>query len=192
MCAGPYAMHWRAHVHRDYRLGAGYREAITKAIELLRIEGIGPKTALQKHLDDRSMRGLDGYRDLRRRGLRLLQQPSAQVRQSSSFMTKFSLTHNSSTKIEQADVVLLGCPIDTDQPMNVFCHGRAPIGLWAYRDACHFPVLALEAQTSYWTSVAAVLPGTGPTQVLGHGWAWWLRQNRPVRPVYMQTGRRTS
>jgi len=43
------------------------------------------------------------------------------------------------------------------------------------------PVLALEAQTSYWTSVAAALPGhESYAGARGTGGHWWLPADRPA------------
>jgi hypothetical protein len=65
-------------------------------------------------------------------------------------------------------------------------------GAAGHRDASSTPVLAIEAQTFYWTSVAAILPGTCPTVVLAaQGGQWWLPADRPVRPFSGETGSRT-
>src|SRR5262249_33894357 len=47
------------------------------------------------------------------------------------------------------------------------------------------PVLALEAQTFYWTLVAAFLPGhMSYSGARGTGGQWWLPADRPMSPVY--------
>jgi hypothetical protein len=66
------------------------------------------------------------------------------------------------------------------------------LGAAGHRDASSTPVLALEARTFYWTSVAAVLPGhMSYDGARGTGGLWWLPADRPVRKGLSSTCSRT-
>src|SRR5512144_3365103 len=103
-------------------LGAGHREAITEAVELLGVDGKDHKAMLQQHLDHWAVRRFDCHRDLSRRSLRLLKQPATQVRQSSPAMHELALTNRPSLGIKQADAMALRCPVDPDEPLYVIDH----------------------------------------------------------------------
>src|SRR5215211_6164234 len=76
------------------------------------------------------------------------------------------------------------CALAQSTPTNQRTWSLIPFtsnGLRAYRDLSSIPVLALEAQTSYWTSVAAVLPGhMSYGGARGTGGHWSLPADRPV------------
>src|SRR6187431_217895 len=77
-------------------------------------------------------------------------------------------------------------PVDPDKPTNI-THALTSCVLGPPQ-RCSIPVLALRAQTSYRTCVAAVRRGTCPTLVLAaRGGPWWLPADRPVRSVYFET-----
>src|SRR5262245_65563371 len=70
------------------------------------------------------------------------------------------------------------------------CHSKSLVMTLLLRSAGHrdvqsIPVLALEAQTSYWTFVAVAPPRhmsfSGARSTGKHG---WLPADRPVQPVY--------
>ena len=103
-------------------LGAGYREAIAEAVELLGIDGKDRESVIEKHLHHRAVRGLDRHCDLCRRGLGLLKQPIAHLRQPGSAVREVALTHMSSLDIKQANAVALRRPVDPDEPSYIVDH----------------------------------------------------------------------
>jgi hypothetical protein len=75
-------------------------------------------------------------------------------------MGGIAFRHASALGINNADAVLLASPIDADKPTGLITHFfHLQCWLVGHRDLPSIPVLALSAQTSYRTSVAAVLPG---------------------------------
>ena len=103
-------------------LGASDGEAIAESVELLGIDGKDKEGMIEKHLHHRPVRGLDRHCDLTRRGFGLLKQPIAQLRKSGSVMREVALIHMSPFDIEQADAVVLRCPIDPDKPLHILDH----------------------------------------------------------------------
>ncbi len=103
-------------------LGPGHREAIAETVELLGIDGEDPEGVIEQHLHDRSVRGLDCYCDLSRRGFGPLKQPISQLRQPGSVMCEVALTHMASFDIKQASTMTLRCPVDPDEPLYIVDH----------------------------------------------------------------------
>src|SRR5215211_3850466 len=95
-------------------------------------------------------------------------------------VTSRSATHLPSASSRQTRCCALAQSTPTNQrtwSLIPFTSNR----LRAYRDLSSIPVLALEAQTSYWTSVAAVLPGhMSYGGARGTGGHWSLPADRPV------------
>src|SRR5215217_2053420 len=95
-------------------------------------------------------------------------------------VTSRSATHLPSASSRQTRC----CALAQSTPTNQRTWSLIPFtsnGLRAYRDLSSIPVLALEAQTSYWTSVAAVLPGhMSYGGARGTGGHWSLPADRPV------------
>src|SRR5215217_1862421 len=95
-------------------------------------------------------------------------------------VTSRSATHLPSASSRQTRCCALAQSTPTNQrtwSLIPFTSNR----LRAYRDLSSIPVLALEAQTSYWTSVAAVLPGhMSYGGAHGTGGHWSLPADRPV------------
>ena len=104
-------------------LGAGHREAVTEAVELLRIDGKDQKPMLEQHLNHWAMRRLDRHGDLSRRGFGFLKQPITQFCQPGSAMRELALTHLSSFGIKQANAMALRRPVDPDEPLHIVDHG---------------------------------------------------------------------
>ena len=79
--------------------------------------------------------------------------------------------------------MLLGRPIEADKPTHLICHLPPRVTCGPPRPLS-IPVLALEAQTSYLTLVAAVSPGhMSYEDTRGTGGLWWPPADRPGAPV---------
>src|ERR1700746_3163004 len=93
-------------------LGPGDSEAIAKAIKLLWIDGIDREAMLQQCFDHWSARRLDRDRDLRRLCARDLDEPGAQLQQSSSIVSHITLGHALARGIDHAGTMLIPRPIE--------------------------------------------------------------------------------
>src|SRR4051812_30511920 len=89
------------------------------------------------------------------------------------------------SRIKQIRVVLLGSPVDAAIPTKAVVHLMPPPLRKVHRAEprrLSIPVLALLAQTSHWTSVAADLPEaqvlSWRSKALGDA---WLLSDRPTR-----------
>src|SRR5262249_5802500 len=103
-------------------LGTGNTEAITKAVELLGIDGEDLEPTTQSCLDEWPAPRLDRYRDRLRLSSSRLHQPGAQLQQPGSIMPDDALGNLLTLGIEQADMVLLTRPIETYEPANLVTH----------------------------------------------------------------------
>ena len=168
-------------------LGAGDREAVTEAVELLGIDRKDLKAALQQRLDHRSARRLDRHRDLRRLGSRRFQQPIAQLRQPGPAMASRRARDALALGIEQADTVL--CSPSRCRQTNEARHHLPSSDLLAgHRDA---------RRSLYWRSRRNLPLDVRRGQSAGahvlrrcsrHGGQWVLPADRPIPPVYNATG----
>jgi hypothetical protein len=97
-------------------LRAGDGEAVAEAVELLGVDRMDRKAALEQGLDHRPMRHLDGHRD--RRGLAAGpgEQPLAQLGEAGAAVRKGRLAEDPAGGINEADLVRLAGPIDADEP----------------------------------------------------------------------------
>ena len=103
-------------------------DAVAQTLELLGIDRVHGKAAVQESIHHRPVRHLDGYRDPAwLAGDR--HQPLAQGRQTSSAVPKLPLAHDLAGSIEKADLVLLGTPIDARKPAyGAITHDPCPPG----------------------------------------------------------------
>src|SRR5690242_137997 len=98
-------------------LGACDAEPIAQTIKLLWIDRMDNEAAIQKHVDNRTMRHLDRDRDqagLARDGL----DPVGQLRQSGAAMREFPFSRDPTLSIENAGLMFLGTPIDSSKPLD--------------------------------------------------------------------------
>lgn len=149
-------------------LGACHREAITEAVELLRVDRVHVETALEQRLDDRAMRHLDADRDPAWHCAGRCDQPFAHLVETFAAVREEPVAEPLADGVGQPNVVLLRCPIDTGvEPrlLHVF--------LQAVKRAC---TTAVDPCTGAPTDAGRGLPtgpqvvatrrGTGPPQVL--------------------------
>src|SRR5215204_4299053 len=171
-------------------LGPGDAEAVAQPVELLGINRVYGKAAVQQGIHHRSVRHLDGHRNrawVAGHG----HQPVAECREACAAGRERPLAHNFASPIEQADLVLCRAPVDASEP--VYClvsHGPVLSCPTSRHDAC---------QNLYWRSRAR-LPtghpswpacrGTDPRLVLVarvHGGS--LPAGRLARSAYTRTDR---
>src|SRR5271165_986085 len=98
-------------------LGAGDAETISQTIKLLWIDRMDAETPIQKHIHDRAMRHLDRDRDRAcrtRNGLN----PIGQLRKPGAAMPKFAFAHDTTSGIENADLMFLRTPINGGKPLE--------------------------------------------------------------------------
>jgi hypothetical protein len=93
-------------------LGAGNREAVPKAVELLRVEREDLATALEKGLDNGAVRNFDGHPDLSKLAARQLLEPENEIRQTVARVGERPLLEDRACRTQGADLVLLGSPVD--------------------------------------------------------------------------------
>src|SRR5438445_9251933 len=164
-------------------LGAHDREPVTKAVELLRIDGKDLEAMFQQRLDHRSARRFDRHADLSRRGSALVKQPGAQLRQCGSFVLHITLSNAFAIRVKQANAMLLACPIKPNKPTNLIVHRLPPV-CCGHTATLIDPCTGARGATSYRTSVAASLPGhRSRVGAHGTGGMGWLPADRPVPPV---------
>ena len=115
-------------------LGAGRRETITEAIELLRIDGVDVEATLKQRFDDGAMRNLDG--DVNRTWLSTsyTREPRGHLGQALASMSKIPLTEPLSATISDADTVVLGRPVNADEPAFQLVHSLLPLSISNRRD----------------------------------------------------------
>jgi hypothetical protein len=128
-------------------LGASHRETVTEAVELLGIDRVDVKAALQQRLDDGTMRHLDADRDLSGLGPASGGQPLAKQVKSLAAMGKDFVAEAAAICVRHPDIVLLGRPVDAGKKVRRLAHSglRAAIR-WRYNEPARrrsIPVLAL-------------------------------------------------
>lgn len=99
-------------------LGAGRREAVPEAVELLRIEGMYDEDALHHGLDHRPVRHLDRHCDPARRRPGLLEEPRRHLGEPQARMREGPLALYAAFSVDDADVVNFRSPVHTDKPLD--------------------------------------------------------------------------
>src|SRR6266436_5798614 len=141
-------------------LGAGHGEAVAEPVELLGIDPIHAKTAFQQGFDDRAVRHFDCHPNDLGRGAGAGNQPITQLLDPRAAMRNGSLAQTLSASIDQANLMTLARPVDTDKPCNLFRHARPSSRIAHIRAAATSvnPCTGARGATSHGTSVAADLP----------------------------------
>ena len=108
-------------------LGAGGREAVAEAIELLRIDGVNTEATRHEGLDDRTVRRLDGDLD----GVGLApgegEDPGRQGGETLATVVEAAFVQLAPRGIDDDGVVVLRGPVDADEPgSRSLIHGEAP------------------------------------------------------------------
>ena len=104
-------------------LGAGRAVAVAEAVELLGIEVKGGKALLEQGLDHRPVADLEADGDPGRCGAALVPQPLTQLGQAGAAVLEGALAADAAIGGEQADLVLLACPVDEGKPVELACLG---------------------------------------------------------------------
>jgi hypothetical protein len=147
-------------------LGARRREAVAKAVELPRIDGVDLESAIEKRLDHRAMRNLDRNMDVFRLAAACGDEPIAHLCEPRAAMLEGPLAKALAAGVGKPDVMLLGRPIDARKPTLGFMHLKFPAVISSLRDIC---------RSLYWRSrrilptglhIAATRRGTCPKQAL--------------------------
>src|SRR6516164_3389680 len=154
-------------------VGAGDREAIAKAVELLGVDRINVEATLEQGLDDRPMRRLDADMDIARLATARLQQPGNHVGETGPTVRELPLSDFLACVVIQRNDMLLRCPINTHQPSSFFVH-HALSAAWRHlpapvdrarkqseprRNPSLFLYWRSQAQSPHWALVTAVSPG---------------------------------
>ena len=103
-------------------LGARRREAVAKAVELPRIDGVDLEPAIEKRLDDGAMRNLDRNMDVFRLAAACGDEPIAHLRQPLAAMLEGPFAKALAAGIGKPDIMLLGRPVDARKPTLGFVH----------------------------------------------------------------------
>jgi len=162
-------------------LGAGDAEAVSEAIELLRVDGTDGEATLEQRLDDRSMRRLDRNVDgcWHRRGLP--REPVRHQSQTSATVLDNPPTENLTATVGQGHIVFGTRPINACEPSPAIArHVVLALSLSSHR---RDPRLSLywrsKARSSHWTSIATNSPGQrSEPGARGTGVSWLLPANR--------------
>ena len=103
-------------------LGARRREAVAKAVELPRIDGVDLEPAIEKRLDDGAMRNLDRNMDIFRLAAACRDEPIAHLRQPLAAVFEGPFAKPLAAGVGKPDVMLLGRPVDARKPTLDFVH----------------------------------------------------------------------
>ena len=103
-------------------LGPGWREAVAEAVELLRVDGMDGKAALDQAFHHRPMGHLDCHMDRAGRPARHLEYPIGQLGEPCTAVSKAALPDFAASGIQQTDVMRLGRPVDAYEPVAFFVH----------------------------------------------------------------------
>jgi hypothetical protein len=146
-------------------LGPGRREAVPKAIELLRINGVDAKSALDAQLDQRPARDFNANRHCRRVPVRALEQRVNKGLQGGRGVRHAPPVTHLSLAIEDAHFVRLRGPINSDKPPSCQ-HLPSPLEFDSpWRRIT--PVLALDGATPHGMDSTDYLAGA-----LVQRWRW--------------------
>ena len=140
-------------------LGARRREAVAKAVELPRIDGVDLESAIEKRLDHRAMRNLYRNMDIFWLAAACGDEPIAHLCEPLAAMLEGPLAKPLAVGIGKPDVMLLGCPIDARKPTLGFMHLIFPRCNFEPPRHLPVPVLALKAHSSHWASYRGHPPG---------------------------------
>jgi len=103
-------------------LGAGRREAVAEAVELLRVERMDREAALHHGLHHGPVRDLDGDPDGVRLGVRRSDEPVRHLRQSGAAVAEGTLSQDPALAVDDTDLVDFRAPVDACEVLKV-CHG---------------------------------------------------------------------
>ncbi len=123
-------------------LGTSDSEAVTEAVELLWVDGVDAKAAVDQRVDHGAVRCLDGDGDLGGCCTSGAQQPVAELGIGSGAVRDVAALDQFAEAIEQGNAMLLAAPVEADEPMG-FVVGScrsflvvigSPVALRAWRD----------------------------------------------------------
>ena len=137
-------------------LRARRRDAITEAVELLRVDRVDREAALHQALDHRPAWPLDGHANFTRVLGRKRQQPVRHLRQPCTAVLERPLPEHLPNSVEHARLMLLRPPVDTREPCQLQVEPPLCRIEWARPDACRSLYWRSTAQTPHWASVSRV------------------------------------
>ena len=139
-------------------LRTGHAVPVAQAVELLRIDRVHNKSAIDQGIDYRAVRHLDPHRHRVRRSAHR-QQPVAKVSQALAAMRKLPLSDNAAPCIDKTRLMSLRAPVDACKPRKVLLgHGNSPHECTSRHDA-YRPCTGAQGATSYWASIVTNPPG---------------------------------
>jgi hypothetical protein len=112
----------RVSASRLWSLAPRRREPVSKAVELLWINGVDLELAIKERLDGRTVRNLDRNMNIFRLAAACRDEPIAHLRQPLAAVCEGPFAKPLATGIGKPDVVLLGRPIDAREPTLDFVH----------------------------------------------------------------------
>src|SRR6185369_16001385 len=107
-------------------LGAGRREAVAEAIELLGIDRMNAEATLHQALDDRAVWHLDGHEDRLGCGSCYLEDPSRHRGQTFAAVSERARAEPAAAGIRHLDVMRLRGPVDAHEPAALVLHRADP------------------------------------------------------------------
>ena len=126
-------------------LGTGHAVPVAQAIELLRIDRVQHKSAINQGIDHRAVRYLDPHRHTVCRAADR-QQPVAKVSQALATMRKLPLSDDAALRVDKAYLVVFRAPVDAGEPRKaLLLHGNPPTKARTVTMPA-VPVLALKAR----------------------------------------------
>src|SRR4051812_40084352 len=142
-------------------------DAVAQPLELLGINRVHGKAAVQESIHDRPVRHLNRHRD-RAWVASHRHQPVTECREACTAMRERPLAHNRANFIEQAGLVLCRAPVDAGEPAEcLVSHGPVLSSSTSHHDTC---------QNLYWRSGRDFLLGIRRGQPAGaqvQRWCSW-------------------
>src|SRR5215218_6823294 len=169
-------------------LGPSQADAVTQTLELLGIDRVHGKAAVQKSIHHRPVRHLDGHRNrawVAGHG----HQPVTEWREACAALRERPLAHNRASCIEQADLVLCRAPVDSGEPAEcLVSHGPVLSCHTSQHDTCRNLYGRSRARLPTGHPSWPTCQGTGPKLVLvARVRNWSLPTGRLARSAYTRT-----
>ena len=166
-------------------LRTGHAVPVAQAVELLRIDRVHDKSAIDQGIDYRAVRHLDPHRH-RVWPPRNRQQPVAKVSQALATMRKLPLSDDAALCIDKTRLMSLRAPVDAGKPRKVLLgHRILPTNARAATMPA-VPVPGAQGATSYWASVVANPPGHMSNRGASSTGISLVAPAGPARPVRLR------
>src|SRR3546814_19182438 len=113
---------WSSDVCSSDLLGAGRREAVAEAVELLGIDGVQAKAPRHQAFHHRSMRCLDRHRYFLRPRARDREDPLRHGGQAGAVVREAARSQPDTRRVAHMALMILRAPIDTREPPLLMFH----------------------------------------------------------------------